>query len=394
LQQQAVVGARALVPFGKKKLTGVIVGLPAESNVRGLKPVTDILEISPSFSGEMIKLTRWIAEYYIAPWGEVLRAATPQGRSLESKRIARLAIPDIEDALAASVKTAPKQHALLRVLHDAGAMSVPRLQKKLGARNINSLLNETVLKGWVIVEEQLDRPRTGIKVESIVSLPQEEDPKLSSSENGMKESRTTKQQSILDALKESSEPLNAQALLKKTGSSLSTLRSLEKKGLVIIARREVIRSSEYEDTPPSPPLLTLNRFQEEALKTIKGALESGTYRTFLLHGITGSGKTQVYIEAIRHSLERGKTAVVLVPEISLTPQTVRRFKAHFGADVAVMHSQMSVGERYDAWRLAQEGRIRIVIGPRSAIFAPLKNVGLIVVDEEHEASYKQFDATP
>ncbi|MEX1277015.1 MAG: hypothetical protein WEE20_13845, partial [Bacteroidota bacterium] len=132
LQQQAVVGARALVPFGKKKLTGVIVGLPAESNVRGLKPVTDILETSSSFSGEMMKLTRWIAEYYIAPWGEVLRAATPQGRSLGSKRIARLAIADIEAALAASVKTAPKQHALLRVLHDAGAMSVPRLQKKLG----------------------------------------------------------------------------------------------------------------------------------------------------------------------------------------------------------------------------------------------------------------------
>jgi primosomal protein N' (replication factor Y) len=393
LQQQAVVGARALVPFGQKKLTGVIVGLPTESNVRGLKPVTDILETSPSFSGEMLKLTRWIAEYYVAPWGEVLRAATPQGRSLESKRIARLAIPDIEGALAASVKTAPKQHALLRVLHDAGAMSVARLQKKLGARNINSLLNDTVLKGWVIVEEQLDRPRTGIKVESIVSLAPKEKRESPSPEDGMGKPRTPKQQSILAVLQDSPEPLNAQVLLKKTSSSLSTLRSLEEKGLVVITRREVIRSSEYEPTEPTP-FFTLNRFQEEALKTIKGALESGTYRTFLLHGITGSGKTQVYIEAIRHSLERGKTAVVLVPEISLTPQTVRRFKAHFGADVAVMHSQMSAGERYDAWRLAQEGRIRIVIGPRSAIFAPLRNVGLIVVDEEHEASYKQFDATP
>ncbi|HEY5600100.1 MAG TPA: hypothetical protein VIK48_05360, partial [Candidatus Manganitrophaceae bacterium] len=246
LQPHALLGSRVLVPFGNKKLTGVIVGLPLESKVRGLKPISDVLEASPTFTEEMMKLTRWIADYYLAPWGEVLKAATPQGRSLESRRIASLATPDIEKALAATVKTAPKQHTLLLLLQQAGPSKVLHLQKKLGIKSINSLLNEMVLKGWVAVEEQLDRPRTGIKVESIVSLPQEKDPILSSSENGTKERRTTKQQSILAALQESTEPLNAQALLKKTGSSLSTLRSLEKKGFVIIARREVIRSNEYE----------------------------------------------------------------------------------------------------------------------------------------------------
>ncbi len=140
--------------------------------------------------------------------------------------------------------------------------------------------------------------------------------------------------------------------------------------------------------------MTLTTHQQKALDAVVSAVESQSYKTFLLHGITASGKTQVYIEAMRKVLARGKNAIVLVPEISLTPQTVRRFKSHFGDSVAVMHSQMSAGERYDAWRLARDGRVNIVIGPRSAIFAPLENVGLIVVDEEHEATYKQFESSP
>ena len=155
----------------------------------------------------------------------------------------------------------------------------------------------------------------------------------------------------------------------------------------------MFRRSEYEPDGP-PPEIILNANQQYALNEITNATTEGKYRAFLLHGITGSGKTQVYIDAIRRVMALGKTAIVLVPEISLTPQTVRRFKAHFGDEVAVMHSQMSVGERYDAWRMAHQGKVKIVIGPRSAIFAPLENIGLIVVDEEHDSSYKQFDATP
>jgi primosomal protein N' (replication factor Y) len=159
-----------------------------------------------------------------------------------------------------------------------------------------------------------------------------------------------------------------------------------------LVRREVLRHVAFEDEPVYS--VTLNSAQLAALEAIKSALDSGRYQSFLLHGVTGSGKTEVYIEALRHSLGRGKTAMVLVPEISLTPQTVRRFRAHFKNQVAVMHSRMSAGERYDAWRMARDGKVQIIIGPRSAVFAPLQNLGLIVVDEEHEASYKQFDASP
>src|SRR5690606_22350913 len=134
--------------------------------------------------------------------------------------------------------------------------------------------------------------------------------------------------------------------------------------------------------------------QRTALQEITTGLRSGSFVTFLLHGVTGSGKTEVYIEALKETLHQGRTGIVLVPEIALTPQTVGRFRAHFGDAVAVLHSRMSLGERYDAWRQLRDGHMRIAIGPRSAILAPLENIGLIIVDEEHEASYKQADPAP
>ncbi len=171
------------------------------------------------------------------------------------------------------------------------------------------------------------------------------------------------------------------------------LSALAKKGLLEIVEREVVRSSSY-DQFELPQRFALNFHQERAFASIQEAFSDGRFHTYLLYGVTGSGKTEVYIEAIRKVLERGRTAIVLVPEISLTPQIVRRFKLHFGDEVAVLHSRMSEGERYDAWRLIHRGRYRIVIGARSAVFAPLRKLGLIVVDEEQEASYKQFDAVP
>ena len=192
------------------------------------------------------------------------------------------------------------------------------------------------------------------------------------------------------------EPYPLRSLLKETGASLSTLKGFIRKNIVEIVQQEVERSVEFSPDAGVTPVLPvqLTPHQVNALRDIGAAIASGVSKTFLLYGITGSGKTQVYIEAIRETLARDKTAIVLVPEISLTPQIVRRFRLHFGNSVAVMHSRMSDGERYDAWRFCKSGKYKIVIGPRSAVFAPLENLGLVVVDEEHEASYKQFDASP
>ncbi|TAK56668.1 MAG: primosomal protein N', partial [Bacteroidetes bacterium] len=191
-------------------------------------------------------------------------------------------------------------------------------------------------------------------------------------------------------------PPSVPQFLKSARVSSSTIQTMKKKGLLSLQKREVARTHEYEpyDAALGAQNIILNPHQQHAVETVIDAVKKNEFRAFLLHGVTGSGKTQVYIEIIRKALNDGKTAIVLVPEISLTPQIVRRFKAHFGEKVIALHSKMSAGERFDAWRYTKEGKYSIVIGPRSALFAPLKHLGLIVVDEEHEPSFKQFDKTP
>jgi primosomal protein N' (replication factor Y) len=395
LQSSVVLGKRAMVPFGKKHLIGVIVGLPASTDVPGLKPITDILDVKPTFSPEILALTKWIAEYYLAPWGEVLRAATPQGFSQESKKIVHLLAKNVETLLQTIKKSAPRQHAILQALKDSGTLSFSQLQTKARAKSIYAAVREMQQRGWISVEEEIRKPKAKPKKERVVSFTADGIKIISNEPKGT--SLSSKQIFLLEALQKEL-PLEAgvislNSFLKKNNASLSSLTALVKNGILQISEREVFRRSEYEPDSP-PPEIMLNVNQQHALDEIINATAAGKYHAFLLHGITGSGKTQVYIDAIRHVLDIGKTAIVLVPEISLTPQTVRRFKAYFGSDVAVMHSQMSIGERYDAWRMAHQGRVKIVIGPRSAIFAPLENIGLIVVDEEHDASYKQFDAAP
>ncbi len=396
LQSSIAIGKRAMVPFGNKHITGIIVGLPATTNVSGLKLINDVLDISPTFSSELLALTKWIAEYYLVPWGEVLRSATPQGFSQESKKMIHLLAQNYETLLQTTKRSAPRQHAILQALkNNSGMLSFSQLQTKARAKSIHAVLSEMQQRGLISVEEEIEKPKAKPKIERVINFTTE-GMKIFSDEIS-KTAFSSKQLFLIEALrKEFTHETNVIGLnyfLKQNNASLSSLKTLVKNGILQISKREVFRRSEYEQDGP-PPEITLNTNQQYALNEIVKATTTGKFRAFLLHGITGSGKTQVYIDAIRRVMALGKTAIVLVPEISLTPQTVRRFKAHFSNDVAVMHSQMSLGERYDTWRMAHQDKVKIVIGPRSAIFAPLNNIGLIVVDEEHDSSYKQFDAAP
>lgn len=395
LSELAIPGARVMVPFGKKFKIGYIVDCPESTTLPAIKPIKDILDPKPVFTEEMLKLCTWIADYYMAPLGEVLRSATPAGLIGESKRTVRLEKDPPQTTVEEWRKRSPRKAAIIHNLQQHKELTITQLQKLTRFENIYVPVNELAKEKYVSVFDSL--PRTHIKPKTVTFI------RLNTRDNTgddirnhltKLEGRAKKQAAILAALLEQHEDagLEEKVLLQKTKSSKSVLKTLNERNLIVIEKRTVSRE-EYDDTAP-PEELELTLHQKSALQLIQQAIDSGTHQTMLLHGITGSGKTQVYIEAIHHTLTAGKTAIVLVPEISLTPQIVRRFRAYFENDVVVFHSRMSEGERYDGWKRAREGKASIAIGPRSAIFAPLKNIGLIIVDEEHEASYKQFDSSP
>jgi primosomal protein N' (replication factor Y) len=195
---------------------------------------------------------------------------------------------------------------------------------------------------------------------------------------------------ILEVIREVAE-IPAADLRRRFGQCSPQLKRLEELGLVQVEEREIYRNPFGEEPFERDSPRVLNPQQASALRHLTAALDNGSFTPFLLHGVTGSGKTEVYLQAIAHALEKGDNALVLVPEISLTPQLVRRFRARFGSGIAVLHSALSDGERYDEWRRIRRGLVRIVIGARSALFAPLERIAIIVVDEEHEASFKQAD---
>src|ERR1700719_1048148 len=208
--------------------------------------------------------------------------------------------------------------------------------------------------------------------------------------------RAPRQAELLEAIAKLQKPMPAAQLLRETSLDNQTLRALAKRSLIELREEAVERDPHAGEQFVATSKLELNAEQAAALKQIADALASPENpRPILVHGVTGSGKTEIYLQAIRAALDRGRSAIVLVPEISLTPQTVERFKGRFAEardPVAVLHSHLSGGERHDEWHKIHSGRARIVIGARSAVFAPLKNLGLIVVDEEHETTYKQEEA--
>ncbi len=318
---EVAVGSRVVVPFGRRSVMGVVVER-SEDEAGDLKDVAEVLDEQPTFSGELLELTRWIADYYLCAWGDVLRAALPKGM---------IWTPKAQNGTSVLIKRARR----LRLVE-------------------------------------------GINVEAVLD-----------------ELRGEKQRALLSVLAENRSGILQPDALRASGASSATANGLLEKGLVEATQVEVERMSESMSADvESPKQVDLNGSQADALGAISKAIKEESHETFLLHGVTGSGKTEVYIRALKQTLAQGKTAIVLVPEIALTPQTVRRFRSHFGDRVTVLHSRMSNGERFDAWRAIRDGRYPIVIGPRSAALAPLANIGLIVVDEEHETSYKQFDPAP
>lgn len=386
-------GVRVVVPFGKRTLTGFVVGVSETTDIEEkIKPIRDVLDDTPIFDDSSLKFYEWLSSYYISSLGEALRNSVPYGLEVESKR---KIVSDMDICFELYKKERNKKSTrakVLDILSQKEIIKISQLQKLVKKKSIHSILKTLEKTGAITLLTEIEDAKIHIKKVKYVKLSKSIDeiyeylPEI--------EARSPKQVVLLlELLAAKGESIQMSQLLKKTNTNPSSLKSLFKKDLIDIFEKEVERRyiETYEEVKED---LTLTGYQKEIVDNISEKIIDEKFTTYLLHGITGSGKTQVYIELVNKAIAMGKSAIVLVPEISLTPQITSRFYNELGDHVTVMHSRMSLGERYDAWRGVIKGKYKVVIGPRSALFAPLKNIGLIVVDEEHDSSYKQYEIIP
>ena len=386
-QEKVRPGARVLVPFGRKERIGWIDQIVPEPDLRKIREVHGVLDRIPSAPETLMRLCRWIADYYVAPLGQVLRTALPAALSDSSTDYLQLRD---SAAVARSALSALEARLLDWLIAREGPQPVLRLRRELGDRVWWPAIRRLEADGALEVFTEGPRLSPPVRLRRVLRLVAEL-PTLG--ERDRLFARAPRQRELWDLVESMGGAAEVAHLSGHLLFSHSVVNGLVEKGVAEIGEEEVARDPYAGITLPPAPVLTPTPAQRAALDRLITASRSPHPGTHLLRGITGSGKTLVYIELLREVVERqGRSAIVLVPEIALTPQTVGRFKAVFGDRVAVLHSALSDGERYDEWRALRNGEKRIVVGARSAIFAPLPNLGAIVVDEEHEGSYKQADA--
>lgn len=384
-------GSRVLVPFGTRNLTGYVVALHEDlSPELGLeqKDVKDALELLdelPLITPEILELTRWGADYYAASWGEMLKASLPAGINVPSERVLSINDAGSAEITNSSARFGPATK-ILEHLAENGETKQRELEKHFGSTRVQRAVRELLSRELIDAFFRSEPAKVKPKLRKTVTL------LVSSAGPEALEKLTGPQQRILQVLDENGGEMLFTELIDKADIGASPINTLAKRGFLQVSAAEVRRDPLKEAVLPDLVDITLNPEQENALTAIESAVGASRFASFLLHGVTGSGKTEVYIRAMRAALLIGRTALMLVPEIALTPIFSRRLRAVFDDKVAILHSNLSAGERYDEWRRIRAGDARVVIGTRSAIFAPLDNVGLIIVDEEHDASYRQHES--
>ncbi len=399
------VGCRVLVPFRNEKLSGVVLRVHDEAPPVEAKPLMSVLDQEPVISGVLLELAQWIAQYYIASIGEVLRGMLPL--MAEVRHVTLFRITDLgrqvlyegaEKGSSRRSKLSPEEqkmeYAVLNYLENGDATRISRLRSATGASV--GLLQGMARKKWIARETEADARDARKVVRYAVLAGYSAQVELSSSERSdpFEGKRLPKlnenQQAILAELAGAGGELPV-AELRRLDVPQSTLTTLVKRGLVAIEERPA--DFHLTQLGVKQALYELNPQQKKAFDAIISAVASGEFRPHLLHGVTGSGKTAVYLAAMRYALDAGRSAILLVPEIGLTPAIAAQLHHAFGEQVALLHSALTPQERAEQWHRIRRGEARIVVGTRSAIFAPVQDLGLIIVDEEHDSSYKQ-EETP
>jgi primosomal protein N' (replication factor Y) len=383
-------GQAVLVPFGDKLLQGVVLELTGQPAVAETKDIAGVIEPRPVLSPAHVQLARWISGYYLSPLFDAVALMLPPG--FERRPLTFISAGPVPEGFDLSALT-PEQEQVLKLLAGQGKVGLKKIERALGKKKAQAAVAQLVKMGLAARSYELEKIRAKPKVETYLRLIVTAE-QASNEAAVLKNKRAEKQADLLEFLLKQDQPVPWAEARKSINSSKATANALVSKGLVAFESVEVRRDplAGRAVTPTQP--LTPTEAQRAALEAINSSLSKGRGGVFLLHGVTGSGKTEVYLQALAEAVRMGKRGIVLVPEIALTPQTIERFAARFPGRVAVMHSQLSLGEQFDEWQRIRNGEFDVVIGPRSAVFAPQPDLGLIVVDEEHEWSYKQSDKSP
>ena len=372
------VGCRVLVPFGRgnKKVEGMVLVLRPEAySAQRLKPVTEVLDEEPVLDATQIKLGIWLREHLYCTFFDCLRLMLPSGLWFQRKETYTLVQQPVLPL------SQPLQEIMDLFSEDVPERTVEEIRRFTNGRCTGVMLSQLEAEGYLLYHSNI-KQKTLDKTERILSLaidPAEAMQKAS-------RARTPAQMDVVSLLSDGCS-MSQKEVLYMTGISESALRGMVRKGILEQNSIETLRVPDYSmiEQIPAP---VLSNEQEQAYQGIRQLLDSGKPEAALLFGVTGSGKTQIYIKLIDDVLAQGRSAIMLVPEIGLTPQFIRLFVGRFGDTVSVLHSALSAGERYDSWKKIRSGRARVVIGTRSAVFAPVRDLGLIVLDEEQDSAYK------
>lgn len=378
-------GMRVAVPFGKSNSLrqAFILKLKNESDSGNLKKIKRVLDSEPVLGGDMLELGDWMKRRYICTYADAFKCMLPAGVGLKGVKTVVLTAGNYD------VKSSQQKALLELLLENGGECDAQELKKKSGIRNAMSLLLKMQKSGMVEIRDDYNT-RVSEKTLRVAFLAKPRDEIAELIDGNLLKS--IQQIRVLEILAENAHVSTAD-LTRFAGVSAGVLNTLEKHGYIAFGEVEVMRSPYANKEVAHTEAYIPTSEQKFVLESLTGHLDSEKFAEILLHGITGSGKTEIYLQIAQQLVKKGKQAIVLVPEISLTPQMIGRFRARFGKRTAVMHSRLSLGERYDQWRLIRNDLVDVVVGVRSAVFAPLKRLGAIIVDEEHESTYKS-EITP
>lgn len=385
LLEAAAPGVRVTVPFGRGNRTseGMILARVQGEKVQGLKPLDSVLDSGPVLDGDGIALALWMRQRYFCTMFEAVKTILPAGLWYRLREVWHLAEGVDREAAAALCGGIRRAEAVLDVLWASGGSAGLEALRDACGQEAESTLRAMEKTGTVRCETEAAR-KIGDKTRRMVSLAVSAEDALAMTEA---KRRSAPARYEVVRLLAATGRASAADVCYFTGASTRTLKAMEKAGLLAFSEEEELRVPQATEVEPGAPIV-LNGEQQAAYDGILSLMDSGKPEAALLHGVTGSGKTQVYLRLVQEALDRGKTAMVLVPEIILTPQMMRKFSSYFGSKVCMLHSSLRMTERYDQWKRIRRGEVQVVLGTRSAVFSPLKNLGLLILDEEQEGSYQ------